>query len=48
MVLLEANSVSAAIGVAPLKKTTIKRGQIVAQSNYSRKCQENVKLRLCF
>lgn len=35
LVLLEANSVSQAIGTAPNSRTTIKRGKIVAQSNYS-------------
>jgi cytosine/creatinine deaminase len=35
LVLLDANSVSAAIAAAPLNRTTLKRGQIVAQSNYS-------------
>jgi cytosine/creatinine deaminase len=35
LVLLETDSVSSAIGTAPLNRTTIKRGQIVTQSNYS-------------
>lgn len=34
LVLLEANSVSAAIGTAPLNRTTIKKGQIVARTQY--------------
>lgn len=35
LVLLDANSVSTAIAAAPLNRITIKRGRIVAQSNYS-------------
>jgi cytosine/creatinine deaminase len=35
LVLLETDSVSSAIGTAPLNRTTIKSGQIVAQSSYS-------------
>jgi cytosine/creatinine deaminase len=35
LVLLETDSVSSAIGTAPLNRTTIKGGQIVAQSSYS-------------
>ena len=41
LVLLEANSVSAAIGTAPLNRTTIKQGQIVAQSHYLTDFQKN-------
>ena len=41
LVLLEANSVSAAIGTAPLNRTTIKQGQIVAQSHYVTDFQKN-------
>ncbi len=43
LVLLEADSVSAAIGTAPLNRTTIKRGQIVAQSNCAVSFKENVR-----
>ncbi|NJM87660.1 MAG: amidohydrolase family protein [Hydrococcus sp. RU_2_2] len=35
LVLLEANSISDAIGTAPLNRTTIKRGQVVAQNRRS-------------
>jgi cytosine deaminase len=35
LVLLETDSVSSAIGTAPLNRITIKRGQIIAQSNYT-------------
>ncbi|VEP14519.1 Cytosine deaminase-like metal-dependent hydrolase [Hyella patelloides LEGE 07179] len=43
LVLLEANSVSSAIGTAPLNRTTIKRGQIVAQSHCAVGLKENVR-----
>ncbi|MGL6341135.1 MAG: amidohydrolase family protein, partial [Waterburya sp.] len=35
LVLLETDSVSSAIGTAPLNRTTIKNGQIVTHSNYT-------------
>ncbi len=44
LVLLEAHSLSTAIGTAPLNRITIKRGEIVSQSNYLVTYQENVKI----
>ena len=43
LVLLEANSVSAAIGTAPLNRITIKGGHIVAQSHCEVRFKENVR-----
>ena len=43
LVLLEANSVSAAIGTAPLNRTTIKGGYIVAQSQCAERFKENIR-----
>ncbi len=43
LVLLEANSVSAAMGTAPLNRTTIKEGHIVAQSQCAVKFKENIR-----
>lgn len=43
LVLLEAHSVSAAIGTAPLNRTTIKRGQIVAQRHSAIHFRKNIK-----
>ncbi|MDJ0596399.1 MAG: amidohydrolase family protein [Pleurocapsa sp. MO_226.B13] len=44
LVLLEAHSLSTAIGTAPFNRITIKRGEIVSQSNYLVTYQENVKI----
>ena len=42
LVLLEADSVSQAIGTAPNSRTTIKQGKIVAQSNYSLRLNQHI------
>ena len=42
LVLLEASSVSEAIGAAPLNRIVIKRGQIVAQSRYLSSFRQNI------
>lgn len=43
LVLLDANSVSEAIAIAPIDRTTIKRGSIVAQSKSSLNFKGNIK-----